>query len=66
MSNNRSIYILAAVLLAAVIATYANHFQNTFHFDDSHEYGEYVPDTCTFILVPKTNFQKMFDLADMM
>ena len=36
------------------------------HFDDSHEYGEYVPDTCTFILVPKTNFQKMFDLADMM
>ena len=36
MSNNRSIYILAAVLLAAVIATYANHFQNTFHFDDSH------------------------------
>jgi tetratricopeptide (TPR) repeat protein len=28
--------ILCSVLLLAVLAAYANHFQNEFHFDDSH------------------------------
>lgn len=42
----------------------ANHVD--IHFDDSVEYAEYVPDFCTFILVPKKNFQKMFDMAGMM
>ena len=26
------------------------------HFDDQHEYANWVPDFCTFILVPKKNF----------
>lgn len=26
------------------------------HFDDSVEYAKYIPDTCTFVLVPKTGF----------
>ncbi len=26
------------------------------HFDDSYEYAEYCPSFCTYILVPKTNF----------
>ena len=30
------VYILAPVLAIAVIITYANHFHNGFHFDDSH------------------------------
>jgi len=29
------------------------------HFDDSYEYGQYIPDTCTFVLVPKTNFENI-------
>lgn len=27
------------------------------HFDDSFEYAKFVPPFCTFILVPKTNFE---------
>ena len=27
------------------------------HFDDSWEYANFIPDSCTFILVPKTNFR---------
>lgn len=33
------------------------------HFDDSLEYAEHFPDTCTFVLVPKKNFV-MFDLVN--
>ena len=28
--------IAAGLLLVALVATYANHFQNSFHFDDAH------------------------------
>ena len=30
------------------------------HFDDSYEYAEYCPPNCTFVLVPKTNFEATF------
>jgi tetratricopeptide (TPR) repeat protein len=33
---NKNIIILGLVLLAILIAAYANHFNNGFHFDDSH------------------------------
>ena len=36
MGNNRNLYRLAVIALLAVIAAYANHFHNGFHFDDSH------------------------------
>lgn len=36
MKEKGSFYFLAAVILAGVIAAYSNHFQNGFHFDDSH------------------------------
>jgi len=29
-------YVLAAILAVGVVSTYANHFHNGFHFDDSH------------------------------
>ena len=29
-------WIGAALLLAALLAAYANHFHNSFHFDDAH------------------------------
>ena len=32
----RWIALVAACLLPAAFATYTNHFQNDFHFDDSH------------------------------
>lgn len=35
-SGGKTFWVLAAVLLIAVTATYANHFHNSFHFDDSH------------------------------
>src|SRR5574337_861393 len=35
-SFSRTFYILAALSLVAVCATYSNHFHNDFHFDDSH------------------------------
>ncbi len=35
-SNNKNIYILAIALLMLLLAAYANHFHNGFHFDDSH------------------------------
>ena len=34
-SRSRTV-VLCAALAAAVLAAYANHFQNDFHFDDSH------------------------------
>ncbi|MHB8880791.1 MAG: tetratricopeptide repeat protein [Thermodesulfovibrionales bacterium] len=34
--GNGRLCLLAALLLAAVTITYSNHFQNSFHFDDSH------------------------------
>lgn len=36
MDNNRNLYRLAVIAFFAVIAVYANHFNNGFHFDDSH------------------------------
>jgi len=33
------------------------------HFDDSVEYGKYMPDTCTFILVPKKRFDNFLELC---
>jgi tetratricopeptide (TPR) repeat protein len=37
MTNpNRKILILGIILFAVLIAAYANHFNNGFHFDDSH------------------------------
>ncbi len=36
MKQDRLISLLAALLAIAVVAVYANHFQNGFHFDDSH------------------------------
>ncbi len=34
--QNKNIIILGLVLFVVLIATYANHFNNGFHFDDSH------------------------------
>ncbi len=36
MKRNGRLCLLALALLFAVIATYSNHFQNGFHFDDTH------------------------------
>lgn len=36
MKKNITLYLLTALLLTAVIVTYSNHFDNPFHFDDSH------------------------------
>lgn len=35
-TRNRSIFIYASILFIILIAAYANHFNNGFHFDDSH------------------------------
>lgn len=35
-SSNKNILIAAFALLFALIGVYSNHFDNTFHFDDSH------------------------------
>jgi tetratricopeptide (TPR) repeat protein len=34
--NNNNIFYLGILLFAVLIAAYANHFNNGFHFDDSH------------------------------
>ena len=34
--KNKVVFIFGIVLLIALIATYWNHFDNGFHFDDSH------------------------------
>lgn len=39
---------------------YIHRSQIDVHFDDSYEYAEYCPEFCTFILVPKTNFDGGF------
>lgn len=36
MTKHVKLILLSAVVLAAVILAYANHWQNGFHFDDSH------------------------------
>ncbi|HEY6328471.1 MAG TPA: tetratricopeptide repeat protein, partial [Blastocatellia bacterium] len=33
---DKKILVAGVVLLAAIVATYSNHFENGFHFDDSH------------------------------
>ena len=33
------------------------------HFDDTVDYANWIPDTCTFILVPKTNFQAFMEVV---
>jgi tetratricopeptide (TPR) repeat protein len=37
-----SVWLLAALFLAAVVVTYLNHFDNDFHFDDAHVIKENV------------------------
>lgn len=34
--NKKEIIVYALVILSGIIITYSNHFNNTFHFDDSH------------------------------
>ena len=36
LKQNKNTIIIGLVLLIAIIAAYANHFNNGFHFDDSH------------------------------
>jgi tetratricopeptide (TPR) repeat protein len=36
MNNKKSVYSLSVLLLIALVATYSNHFYNSFHFDDMH------------------------------
>jgi len=36
LQTNRNLFISAFTLFAVLIIAYANHFQNGFHFDDSH------------------------------
>jgi tetratricopeptide (TPR) repeat protein len=36
VSRNRKLLICFAALLVTLIAAYSNHFENTFHFDDTH------------------------------
>jgi len=40
---------------------YAERVGLDLHFDDQIEYAPYFPNHCTFIYVPKTNFEKVFD-----
>jgi len=35
------------------------------YFDDSHEYGQWVPESCTFIVVPPKGFDKYFHLFEL-
>jgi len=34
--ENRTGWVIVFLLLAGVLGAYSNHFQNEFHFDDSH------------------------------
>lgn len=36
MTDRLKLILLSVLLLAAIIITYSNHWQNAFHFDDSH------------------------------
>ena len=36
MSDRIKLIILSILLLAAILLTYSNHWQNLFHFDDTH------------------------------
>ena len=36
IKKNKNVFILAILLLITVFITYSNHFNNDFHFDDSH------------------------------
>ena len=36
MGSSKFLFSLALVLLVLVVASYSNHFQNDFHFDDAH------------------------------
>lgn len=40
---------------------YIYRWELDIHFDDSYEYAQFVPSTCTFILVPKRGFVTMFN-----
>lgn len=35
------------------------------HFDDTWEYSNYIPDNCTFVLVPKKGFEKFVQIMFM-
>ena len=36
MSDKKRLLIFAGILFSILLIAYANHFDNTFHFDDSH------------------------------
>jgi tetratricopeptide (TPR) repeat protein len=69
--RSRHILLLVAVLLA-VVAVYANHFQNGFHFDDSHTVVDnpyirslhnlpaFFRDTSTFSVLPANRTYRPF------
>ncbi|MFH1826211.1 MAG: tetratricopeptide repeat protein [bacterium] len=58
--KNRSFFLLAAfLLLLAIILTYSNHFNNSFHFDDFHTivnnpYIRSLDNTLSFFTDPQT------------
>jgi tetratricopeptide (TPR) repeat protein len=59
MSDNQKIWILAALLFAAIMVTYSNHWHNEFHFDDAHTiqnnvYIEKLHNIPLFFKDPKT------------
>ena len=45
---------------------YARRVGLDVHFDDQIEYAEYFPKHCSFIYVPKTNFEKVLDIISML
>jgi tetratricopeptide (TPR) repeat protein len=61
----RTLWFAAAVLVGLLVAAYANHFDNTFHFDDSHaivdnpsvrslgNIGRFFVDATTFSILPE-------------
>jgi protein O-mannosyl-transferase len=53
--DTKVLVLMAFVALLAIIATYWNHFDNDFHFDDSHTVVDNV-----YIRDVKTNYKKYF------
>lgn len=53
--DTKVLVLMAFVALLAIIATYWNHFDNAFHFDDSHTVVDNI-----YIRDVKTNYKKYF------
>ncbi len=76
MSRSKQ-FILLAVLVTAVTVTYANHFGNSFHFDDSHTIQDnpyirslknlprFFTDTTTFSVLPANRTYRPFVSASL-